>query len=302
MQDSIGLILGRLRAQLASDNEEWGVSGIGLAGAGLQSLVFRAESSAFGPIAIRMPVKRWIANDNDPCLDSRDLLRQEAALASHILTFGVPVPDVHALVIEDDGLDFLVSEYIAHDGTAYNDRQIGELVRLIHDCPLPDIRLVAQTGASTEEAIALRLDRRLCVIEAASGMRLSPPSLAEFRTILKGLGDRRSILHMDLCPENILTKDGKIVGVVDWDNALFGDSALELARMAEYGVLSREFLDGYGGLDWETKLHPSLNRLLRLDAAAMLAVVFLSEVPDLRRARPAVERVELLCRALNDEI
>ncbi len=301
MEDSIGLVLGWLRAQLASDNEEWGVTGIEIAGTGLQSLVFRAESRAFGRIAIRIPMKRWIANDNDPCLDSRDLLRQEAALASHMLTFGAPVPDVHALVIEDDGLDFRVSEYIGHDGTAYDSRQLGELVRLIHDCPLPDIRLAAQTGASTEEAIALRLDRRLRVVEAASGRRLSPPSLAELRTILKGLGDRRSVLDMDLRPENVLTSGGKIAGVVDWDNALFGDPALELARMVEYGVLNRDFLDGYGGLNWETELPPSLNLLLRLDAAAMLAVVFLSEVPDPQRARSAVERVAFLCRALNGE-
>ena len=40
MQDTTRLILERLRAQLASDNEEWGVSGIEIAGAGLQFLVF----------------------------------------------------------------------------------------------------------------------------------------------------------------------------------------------------------------------------------------------------------------------
>lgn len=301
MQDSIGLVLRQLRAQLASDNEEWGVTGIEIAGAGLQSLVFRAESRAFGPIAIRTPIKRWITDDNDPCLDSRDLLRQEAALASHMLTFGVPVPRVHALVIEDHGLDFLVSEYIAHDGTAYDSGQLGELVSLIHECPLPDIRLVAQDGGSTEETIALRLSRRLGVVEAASGRRLNPPSLAESRTILKGLGHRRSVLHMDLRPENILTGDGSIVGLVDWDNALFGDPALELARMAEYGVLNRDFLDGYGGLNWETRLSRPLNLLLRLDTAAMLAIVFLSEAPNSRRARSAVKRVAFLCRALRGE-
>ena len=108
MQDLIELVLGRLRAQLASDKEEWGVTGIEIAGAGLQSLVFRAESRAFGPIAIRTPMKRWITDDNDPCMDSRELLRQEAALASHMRASGVPVPNVHALIIKDDGLDFLV--------------------------------------------------------------------------------------------------------------------------------------------------------------------------------------------------
>ncbi|MCY4653668.1 MAG: phosphotransferase [Dehalococcoidia bacterium] len=301
MQDLVELVLGRLRAQLASDNEEWGVTRIEIAGAGMQFLVFRAESRAFGPIAIRTPMKRWITDDNDPCMDSRDLLRQEAALASHMRIFGVPVPKVHALVIEDDGLDFLVSEYILHDETAYDDRQLGELVRLIHECPLSDIRLAAQTDVSTEETIALRLSRRLRVVEARSGRRLSPPSLAEFRTILKELGDRRSTLHMDLRPNNILTRGGNIVGVADWDNALFGNPAIELARMAEYGVLNSDFLAGYGGLDWETELPTSLNLMLRLDAAVMLAIVFLSETPDSQRARSAVERVAFLCDALKGE-
>ena len=301
MQDTTRLILERLRAQLASDNREWGVSEVEVAGMGMQSIVFRAESKAFGGIAIRTPMNRWIMDDNDPCMDSRDLLRQEASLASHTLTFGVPVPKVHALVIKDDGLDFMVSEYIAHDGTAYESRQLGELVRLIHDCPVPDIRPAAQTDASTEETIALRLHRRLRVVEAASSRQLNPPSLDEFRTILRGLGDRRSLLHMDLRAENILTSGGKIVGLVDWDNALFSHPALELARMAEYGVLNRDFLDGFGGLNWETELPPPLNLLLRLDAAVMLAVVFLSEVPDSQRAGSAVERVEFLCRALDRE-
>ena len=80
MQDPIDLILGRLRAQLASDHQGWGVNGIEVAGMGLQSVVFRAESKAFGPIAVRTPMKRWITDDNDPCMDSRDLLRQEASL------------------------------------------------------------------------------------------------------------------------------------------------------------------------------------------------------------------------------
>ena len=93
---------------------------------------------------------------------------------------------------------------------------------------------------------------------------------------------------MDLRAENILTRDGNIVGLVDWDNALFSDPALELARMAEYGVLNTDFLDGYGGLEWEAQLPISLNLLLRLDTAVMLAIVFLSETP--RLATSAVRR------------
>ena len=56
-----------------------------------------------------------------------------------------------------------------------------------------------------------------------------------------------------------------------------------------------------GSLDWETKLPMSLNLLLRLDTATMLAIVFLSEAPDSRRVRSAVERVAFLCGDFNRE-
>lgn len=67
----------------------------------------------------------WGTDNNGPCLDTRDLMRQAASLASHMQTFGLVVLTVCALVNNDDGLDFLVSEYIAHDGTACDSRQRG---------------------------------------------------------------------------------------------------------------------------------------------------------------------------------
>ena len=290
----------QLRTQLASDHRDWGVTQIEMAGAGLDFMVFRAQSKAFGLIAIRIPKARWITNVNDPRIDSRDLLRQEAALTSHMLTFGVAVPKFHALIVNDDGLDLLITEYVDHDESTCDEFSLGEIVRLIHECPLPNVKLAAQTNASVGETIARRVNRRLRIVEGEIRRPLGPPALDEARTILKGLEHRCSVLHMDLRSGNILTRGGKIASLVDWGNALIGNPAIELARMTEYGSLTDDFLAGYGGSDWEDRLPKPLRLLLRLDAAAMLALVFLSEAPDPQRARSAVDRVALLCRKLTD--
>ena len=295
------VVLEQLRNQLESDHRSWGVSGLKIAGTGLESVVFRGESQAFGPIAIRTPRIRWISNHNDPSVDARDLLRQEAALASQVRIAGVAAPKVHALVLKDDGLDFLISDYIQRDGSRYAGYRLGELIRLIHSCPQPGIQLAAQSGTSAEETLALRLNRRLRVVRAMSGTQLKAPSLVEFRAILRQLESRRSLLHMYIRPENILTEGGEIVSVLDWGNALIGDPAIELTRMGEYGLLNRDVLEGYGESDWESQLPHRLNLALRLDAAVMLSIVFLSEAPDAQRARSALQRVVFLCDALDDQ-
>ena len=51
---------------------------------------------------------------------------------------------------------------------------------------------------------------------------------------------------MDFRPANILARDGEIVGVIDWGNALVGDPALEVARVAKYGLWDDDFATGYG--------------------------------------------------------
>ena len=94
------------------------------------------------------------------------------------------------------------------------------------------------------------------------------------------VGARRALLHMDIRPANLLTKSGALRGVVDWSNALIGDPALELARIAEYGFLTREFLAGYDDQTPFAQVPAAAELLFRLDTAVMLAVVFLSEAPE----------------------
>jgi aminoglycoside phosphotransferase (APT) family kinase protein len=104
---------------------------------------------------------------------------------------------------------------------------------------------------------------------------------------------------MDMRPANVLTRDGHIVAVIDWSNALIGDPALELARIAEYGYLDAEFYAGYGMTDGFAHVPRSVELLYRLDTAVMLAVVFLSESPDPQCAQSQGQRVIKLSAQLS---
>ena len=57
---------------------------------------------------------------------------------------------------------------------------------------------------------------------------------------------RASLLHLDLWWQNILTVDGEITAVLDFDRGLFGDVELEFAVLDTYGYSTPDFFEGYG--------------------------------------------------------
>lgn len=280
-----------LAAILANYDHEWGLHDLRLLGEGLENRVFRAETTVFGRVAIRVPRQRIYMNDNDQGLDARALLQQEAALASHMRSYGVPVPVVHHLHLGDD-MDFLVSAYVESDGSAPDEVAMGRVTRAIHDCPVPaGLRLVGNGDGALADVLAERVARRLRVVERLADVTLPLPNMEP----LWWTGARTRILHMDMRPANLLTNVGEIAAVIDWSNALLGEPALELARIAEYGHLSPAFREGYG---WDAKVPPETELIYRLDTAVMLAVVFLSEAPNPVAAERQVKRVTELCAAL----
>jgi len=55
------------------------------------------------------------------------------------------------------------------------------------------------------------------------------------------------LLHMDVWAENILADaTGALVGLIDWDRALWGDPEIEYAVLDYCGISDRSFWDGYG--------------------------------------------------------
>jgi aminoglycoside phosphotransferase (APT) family kinase protein len=287
-------LMSRLRASLDAHHADWAVGDLSLAGAGLESAVFRAETRELGAIAVRVPWQRWISNDNDPALDARALLEKEALLARHMAGNGVPAPRVIAIHQGDDDFDYLVSELIDNDRSPPSSRAFGGLMRQIHETPIITEPFVRQPAIPLGEVIADRLVQRAAVVERLAAVRLPLPSHRELRERLSQHPRPSAILHMDARHDNLLTSLGEIRAIIDWSNALIGDPALELARIAEYGNIDAAFSEGYAERRPYAAPPPELDRLYRLDTAVMLAVVFLSEAPDPRRAPQQVGRVQEL--------
>lgn len=290
----------RLRRVLEEDYSVWHISDLTILGAGLDTLVCRADSQAFGPITFKVPWQRWITNRNDPKVDARALLYQEAALATHLATHGVLTPEVYAFHQGDDDFDFLVSELIEQDQSLPNEHDFGTLMRALHESPLLQISLAMNLeDLPLESLLAQRLSERLKVLEQLSREQFATlPNAKELEAMLSWPGATRRILHMDARPENLLTRKGTILALIDWSNALFGDPALDLARTAEYGYLSEEFLAGYGNAHCFAHVPPLVELLYRLDTATMLAVVFFSSAPNAQRGKIQVQRVAELCKLL----
>lgn len=298
VENRAAVVVAELRRQLAEHYPEWRASGLRVAGAGLSFLVCRADTAAFGPVAIRAPWYNHFVSDNDDGIAARQLLAQEAAIASHVGAHGIPVPAVHALHLGDDGCDFMVSEFIEQDRSRPDAASFGSLMRTIHTCPPPTTPLVEQTDRPFGETIARRIDRRAIVFARLTGRPLDLPPVAELAATLAQGASRRSLLHMDARPENLFVRGGRIVAIADWANALVGDPALELARMEEWGHLGDEVLAGYGESRPFAALPPAVEVLYRLDAVLVLAIVFLSEAPAPAQAAPLVRRALSLAARL----
>jgi aminoglycoside phosphotransferase (APT) family kinase protein len=298
MTTDAATLLGQLRTQLARHYPDWRATDLTIAGAGLTFLVCRAETEPFGTVAVRVPWTRQIDNDNDGQLDARDLLVQEARVTEHIRAYGVAAPAIHALHLADEGPDFLVSDFVEQDNSPPDTHAFGRLVRAIHACPVPELPLVEQAGLLLHERIAERLGQRAGAFARLTGEALPLPPVDTLADLLACRAAHRSLLHMDARPANLFTRRGAIVAIADWGNAMLGDPALELARIAESGHLDEGFLAGYGDDHSLTQLPPVVETLYRLDTAVMLANVFLGEAPDPEAARVMVARTWELAACL----
>ncbi len=296
-QPATGPYLAALREVLAREYPEWGSGALSVAGAGLNFLVCRAETARFGALALRTPWVATLVNDTDGVLDARRLLRQETALAEYVRARGIPAPATRALHLGDDGVDFLATDFVVGDGSPPAPHAFGALLRAIHALPPPDFALIEGGDAPPHERIAARLGERAVALARLTGEAFPLPTCTEMATMLTPHAAARALLHMDARPANLFTRRGAIVAIIDWGNALVGDPALEVARIAESGNLDDAFLAGYGG-DPLGALPPAIQSLYRLDTVVMLALVFLAEAPDPAAARAMLARTHTLLAAL----
>jgi aminoglycoside phosphotransferase (APT) family kinase protein len=254
---------------------------------GLEFAAYTATDPAGGSVVLRVPLGgRFQSNANDPDVDTRALLRREELITRHVAAAGLPVAEPIALVLGEP--DVLISRYVPDDGGGADPVRLGTLLARLHRVPAPALD-------RAEDVLPQRMARRWQ--EVAALVPDLPPAPPRLRARLAGR-PTGSLLHLDVRAANLRCANGEVLAFLDWSNALVGDPALELARLVEFAALPENGLDlpavlaAYGpapGLD-----HPSFP-VYRLDAAVMLALVFLSEAPDEARGTRAVERVLALC-------
>jgi thiamine kinase-like enzyme len=117
----------------------------------------------------------------------------------------------------------------------------------------------------------------------------------ELDRILAPINIDARLLHMDLRPANYLCQRNRLIGLIDWSNALIAAPMLELARIAEYGALSPAFANGYklthdmtAALDQETGI------TCRTYTAVMLCVLFLAQLRLVDKAERQIGRLKEL--------
>ena len=308
MKEKVESIAYKLQIRILDIYPDWGLYNLKLASSGTEFLVFKGDTKALGSLALRVVRVSGINDPNDPPIEARLLLKQEAVLASHVISYGVPAPEIHALHLGDDGFDFLASDYIAHDCSEPDAIEFGRLIRTIHDCPIPPIFPVMQTQATIQNTIAERLQRRLLILEEKTGIQFNALNKEKIAASLFNHRGKTALLHLDARSSNILTSRKTILAIVDWSNSLIGDPSLELARIAEYGynaqdgVLSSTFLEGYGDKNCLTDLPFAVELIYRLDTAVMLTVLFSCALFDTERAKRLMQRVQHLYAQLLEVI
>ena len=237
-------------------------------------------------------------NDNDWGIDRFQLLRQERDLLRFTGEHGIPAPEVLAYFDPANGPKVLVLEEIKLDGTLPSDTEIGETVRRLHGLSPPALYTVAQGAQLPSSAVAKLTVRRLNVVERLIGDLRWKPTAEELDRILAPINTDARLLHMDLRPANYLCQHNRLMGLIDWSNALIAAPILDLARIAEYGGLSRAFSTGYKlTCDMNAALDQEIGISCRLYTAVMLCILFLAQLRLVDKAERQISRLkELLGR------
>jgi hypothetical protein len=285
----------------------FGLTKVQLVGEGIEFVVFKAWSAKHGQVALRVPKCLVYHNVNDPSIESRDLVRQELQVYELLqkarLAVSVPKPFEY---LECAEYPAMLCEYIEDDGSEASSAEMGRISALIHKTSVPDgwikPKLVAQEGIETVDALVQRIERRFQELIAkepgAVAWAVERPAL---QRAAHGLRQHSpSILHMDFRSVNLRVRNGRIIGVIDWSNALVGPAAVDYFRIMEIGGVDNAFVTGYRQIRAPPLVKFEEEIFLRLDAALMLALVFVSEEPDPERRPGAVRRVKELAEALHN--
>jgi aminoglycoside phosphotransferase (APT) family kinase protein len=157
----------------------------------------------------------------------------EARLLRLLLAAGLPVPRPY-LADESGSIvpgPWLLQDYI--DGERIDDPadladftgQLAAVLARLHDISVTTVDVPFLAPVS--DGVALRMGT---AVPGAGGFGNEPAIRAALRASWPPpAANRPAVLHGDYWPGNVLWRDGTLVGVVDWEDAAFGDPLADLA-------------------------------------------------------------------------
>ncbi len=166
----------------------------------------------------------------------------------------LPVPEIvhHNFSRDIIDRDYLIMEYLQGNSGFFDEEELGRFVKQLHaikgdECGYPD--RAAPTGKSWPDIFHtyFELIFRDCLSCSVIDNDEYDHFLSIYRQHRETIADvYPSLLHLDLWTQNILTADGRITAILDFDRGLYGDPELEFAVLDTYGYSSPEFFKGYG--------------------------------------------------------
>ena len=166
----------------------------------------------------------------------------------------LPVPDIIYYDFSRDIIDgdWLVMGYLKGSPGFFDDRELGGYVKQLHTIK-GDVYGYPERAAPTGENWPDIFYRYVELIfkDCLSCGVIDNDEYDHFLSIYRKHRDviveaSPCLLHLDLWGQNILTVNGQITGILDFDRGLYGDTELEFAVLDTYGYSSDEFFEGYG--------------------------------------------------------
>jgi aminoglycoside phosphotransferase (APT) family kinase protein len=273
------------------------------AGGGVEFQVFEATAPDGSKVALRTPVGgRFQSSANDPHVDTRSLLRWEYVVTRHLDRLGFPVATPRELVLGEP--DVLVSDYVTDDGRGADQVALGALLLRLHHSPPPPMPPVAACGLSAAHLLPRRIADRFARLAAFVATSPPAPSAERLTAVLASRPSGR-LVHLDVRASNLRCTGGAVLGLLDWSNALIGDPAMELGRLAEYALLPENGLDYeavLAGYNEPVPVDSAAFWVYRLDAAVMLALLFNGETSHAEFGPRAVDRLREVQLRLSREL
>jgi aminoglycoside phosphotransferase (APT) family kinase protein len=274
---------------------------------GIDSWVDIVRRPSFADAVVRSAKVEQRMTRYDGLVEYGQVIEKEVVVTGLLRRHDLPTPPVIAWHRTTDPetepswmLIAFVPHFITNQLSGECQRDLGNLARRIHAIEPSgnDLRQLAPS-ANWHDWIRQRILTRVI----AAQRYMSTPEAEYLERVLDAAlatrrGRHRSLLHLDLRGPNLAISDNRIIAIFDLANAIIGDPYLELGRIRGCGLLSPEFLEGYGETLHNLEQYGPALDAYELDLTALLVVVSREETDDARLHRQMVERTSTLLARL----